>query len=381
MANQAIQVEQLDDILSKVAVTSLDLSFNELADMHSTGELNILPEFQRMFRWSVEAQSRFIETLVLGLPIPPIYVVEEEAGTYVLIDGLQRISTYLHFRGLLDAPAYDPPIKKGDYLELFDCDIIDALNGLTFEDLSTALKIKLKRAFVRVEVIKRASDKRFKYHMFKRLNTGGVVLSEQQIRNCTIRMLDATFNDFIMNLAREQDYKTCVSNLTNEQRDNWFDQELVLRFFAFKNYSDAYKHEVSEFLTTYMERVSDPDDELTFDYEAEKAVFSKTFQLLNGTWGGRVFARPKPSDENDLSQSFAVYHYESLTLGIQPVLDRIDADKPEHVARLKQAILQIKQAPQFVTLTTGGGKNSPGQMKARIDFVTNSLLEAFPNGL
>lgn len=381
MANQGIQVEQLDDVLSKVAVTSLDLSFNELADMYSTGELNILPEFQRMFRWSIEAQSRFIETLVLGLPIPPIYVVEEDQGAYVLIDGLQRISSYLHFRGLLNAPSYKPPIKQGDYLELFDCDIIDALNGMTYEDLSTALKIKLKRAFVRVEVIKRTSDNRFKYHMFKRLNTGGVALSAQQMRNCTIRMLDATLNDFIMNLSDRDVYKRCIANLTDDQRYDWFDQELVLRFFAFKNFRETYKHDVSEFLTTYMERVSDPADALTFDYKTEERVFLKTFELFDKTWGSKIFARTKPSDTNDLSQNFAVYHYESLTLGIQPLLDRIDSDNAEHLQRLKQAILKIKQDAQFTVLTTGGGKNSPGQLNARVDFVTRSLTEAFPDGL
>lgn len=344
--------------------------------MYNTGELDIRPEFQRIFRWSIEAQSRFIETLVLGLPVPPIYVIEEETGKYLLIDGLQRISSYLHFRGMLDAPTYVPPIAKGDYLELFDCDILPVLNGMTYEQLSTSLKIKLKRAFVRVEVIKRTSDKRFKYHMFKRLNTGGVELSEQQIRNCTIRMLDPTFNDFIMNLAIQDDFKACTENLTVEQRYNWFDQELVLRFFAFKNYNSEFRHDVGEFLTTYMERVSDAEDDLSFDYSHEEEVFIKTFKLLNQTWGDKVFARTKPSNGNSLSKNFNVYHFESLTLGLQPVLDRIDADNLADVNRLKAAILEIKQDSAFVDLTTGGGKNSPGQLRARVSFVAEKLAAA-----
>src|SRR5690606_27106000 len=102
---------------------------------------------------------------------------------YLLIDGLQRISSYLHFRGELDAPHLQTPVKLGDKLTLSDCDIVKELNGLKFEDLSTSLQIKLKRAFVRVEVVRKSSDPRFKYHMFKRLNTGGVPLTDQQLRN------------------------------------------------------------------------------------------------------------------------------------------------------------------------------------------------------
>ena len=82
----------------------LDISFNELLDMYQAepAELEIRPEFQRVFVWSKVQQSRFIESLLLELPIPPIYVVEDNSeGHYLLIDGLQRMSSYLHFRGQL----------------------------------------------------------------------------------------------------------------------------------------------------------------------------------------------------------------------------------------------------------------------------------------
>ena len=137
------------------------------------------------------------------MPVPPIYVIEEEEGSYILIDGLQRISSYLHLRGELSAAHLDPPVHEGEKLIFTDCDIVEELNGKTFDHLGTALQIRLKRAFVRVEVVRKESDSRFKYHMFKRLNTGGQILSDQQIRNCTIRLLDPTFNDFIIELSKE----------------------------------------------------------------------------------------------------------------------------------------------------------------------------------
>ena len=145
--------------------------------MYRNRELDISPDYQRLFQWSEGARSRFIESLLLEMPVPPIYVVEEQEGSYLLIDGLQRISSYLHLRGELEATHLDPPVHRGERLVLIDCDIVEELNGKTFDDLGTALQIRLKRAFVRVEVVRKGSDPRFKYHMFKRLNTGGQLLS------------------------------------------------------------------------------------------------------------------------------------------------------------------------------------------------------------
>ena len=108
----AALVELIERHLKQVNTTSLDLSFNEILDMRENKEINISPEFQRLFRWSEGNRSRFIESLLLEMPIPPIYVIEEGSGKYILIDGLQRISSYLHLRGALEAPHLIPPVSK-----------------------------------------------------------------------------------------------------------------------------------------------------------------------------------------------------------------------------------------------------------------------------
>lgn len=97
-------INEIDENLKNVHTQSLDISFNELLDMVVSGELDISPDYQRVFRWSPGAQSRFIESLLLEMPVPPIYVVEIEDNKKLLIDGLQRLSSYLHFRGELHAP-------------------------------------------------------------------------------------------------------------------------------------------------------------------------------------------------------------------------------------------------------------------------------------
>lgn len=368
-------IAELDSETKLAQTQSLDISFNELFDMYQDEELNISPEYQRIFRWTTGAQSRFIESLLLEMPVPPIYVIEDEIGKYELIDGLQRLSSYFHFRGVLNSPDSIPPVSVGDHLELTDCDIVKNLNGLKFSDLPTSLQIRLKRAFVRVEVIRKSSDPRLKYHMFKRLNTGGVLLSVQQVRNCTIRLLDSTFTDFLVELARNEDFRICTETLTNERRRDSYDEELVLRFFALKNDLQSFKHDVSDFLTDYMERISDPDaeDKISFDYEAEKVAFEKTFKALAQSIGDAAFSFANAKSPVKLVSGFSVYHFEAFTIGIQQFLGRYGALDADQLSLLRQEINAIKRDQRFITITTGGGKNSPGPLMERIGFVSDWL--------
>lgn len=357
----------------KLHTQSLDLSFNELLDMYKTNELDISPEYQRLFQWSEGARSRFIESLLLEMPVPPIYVIEEADGRYTLIDGLQRLSSYLHLRGELAAPDLEPPVELKEQLTLVDCDIVPELNGKTYADLGTALQIRLKRSFVRVEVVRKGSDPHFKYHMFKRLNTGGMLLSDQQLRNCTIRLLSPQFNDFIQRLSKKDHFRKCTESLTPQNCQKAIDQELVLRFFALKNNRQGFKHDVRDFLTEYMETVSDPSKPSSFDYEAEEDVFNRTFALFAETLGPRSFCYANNRRRGNITRGFSVYHFEAFTLGVQPYLGSIgDLGKTE-VKAIKDVFVNIKLNEEFRRITTGGGKNSPGPLAERIQFVTDEL--------
>jgi hypothetical protein len=371
-ANVVALLSAIDDTLVKVHTKSLDLSFNELLDMYKDQELDISPDYQRLFQWPEGARSRFIESLLLEMPVPPIYVVEQEESRYLLIDGLQRISSYLHLRGELSAPHLDPPVERGEKLTLVDCDIVPALNGRTYDDLGTALQIRLKRATVRVEVVRKGSDPRFKYFMFKRLNTGGQALTPQQVRNCTIRLLDSTFNDFIIELSKTDGFVRCTDSLTQSAKLGAFDQELVLRFFAFKNYRANFSHDVEDFLTEYMEKISDPAIRLPFNYAAEREVFLKTFTVLDRTLAELSFSYANKKRDG-LVSGFSVYHFEAISVGLQFVLDKLDPNDSGQMLALKDVLRAIKLDPEFIKITTGGGRNSSGPLRERIDFVKDRL--------
>lgn len=388
--------ERIDEQIREMKITSLDISFNELADMYKDGELIISPDYQRLFRWDIGKQSRFIESLLLEMPIPPIYVIEIDNGKYELIDGLQRISTYLCFRGFLqttendqlddtsndvenDDDVYDD-IESESYgtaknsFKLEDCDIVTDLNGCGFDDLPTNLKIKAKRCFVRMEVLRKGINPTMKYHMFKRLNTGGEKLSPQEIRNCSIRLIDSKFIDFINSLTRNTDFQETIKDISKGKKQKKYAEELVLRFFAIKNDFDSFSHHIDEFLTNYIEKVSINDNQGSpiFDYDEEQKTFEKVFSLLNQILGKNTFKAYRLKT-NSLS-SFNVYVFEAISFAFPLVLSKIDSHEIS-LEELKNRIDNTKKEDEFKQYTVGGGKNSSGVMKKRCEFM-KSRLEA-----
>lgn len=363
------------DLKRKRAETkSLDVSLNELADMYESQELKIRPEFQRLFRWSESKQSQFIESLLLEMPIPAVFIIEIEEGKWELIDGLQRLSSFLHYRGQLEAPDLDPPIVKGDKLKLTGCDILNELNGTTYDSLPVALQIRLKRSFLRVEAIRQETDPHFRYYMFKRLNTGGALLSPQEVRNCTIRLIDEKFNNFLIDLNQNEDFRKCISSLGEDRLRMMFDVELVLRFFTFKNNFDEFRHDVSSFLTDYMERVSDEEStiNIAFNYEEERRQFEKVFKILAKTLGENTCIRWLNDDR--YGGQFLIHHFEAFSLGIAKELDSIE-DADESLEELGQRLILVKKNEEFKEMTTGGGQNSPGPYRNKINFVADSVRE------
>lgn len=275
------------------------------------------------------------------MPVPPIFVIETENGVYELIDGLQRISSYLHFRGE----------KLGDEnresLVLNGCDIVEELNGLSYDELPKTLQIKIKRSFVRMEVIKKESEKSLKYHMFKRLNTGGELLSDQEIRNCTIRLLNSDALTFIEDCSQNPDYREVIKKIGDEKIRKKEDQELVLRFFALKNDIEHYKFPVAEYLTNYLEGIT--TQEKPFDYIKEKEIFDKTFKIINLNLGDSAFS--SITKAQNIKNDFVTYLFDGISIAIANLVDRIAVDKKN--VKIEEKVYDIKIGSELQSYKTG----------------------------
>lgn len=353
----------VDDQIIKIRTKSLDVSFNELYDMYQNEELIISPDYQRLFRWEESKQSRFVESLILEMPVPPIFVIEKEDGIYELIDGLQRISSYLHFRGVnLQDDVDELADEIGDSLTLIGCDIVPDLNGYTFDSLPKSLQIKLKRSFVRMEVIKKESESSLKYHMFKRLNTGGDLLSDQEIRNCTIRLLGSRGIDFLEKCSKNQDFVAVTKRIGEDKLKRKYDQELVLRFFAIKNNLDNYRYPVTEYLTNYLEQMTVVED--VFNYEKEEEIFSKTFEIINLNWGENAFSIKTVN--GNYRNDFVLYCFDGMTVPIANHLADIDDRKINEIVKIFD---RIKFGDQIQSYKTG----SVNGLKTRIKMFTEGV--------
>ena len=172
--------ERISKYRQDIKSDRVDMSFGEIINMYKDNEIIISPEYQRAFRWDLQRQTDFIESILLGIPFPSIFVATNEDGTWELIDGLQRVSTVLAFFGELK-------VEEKNNLVLRAGSIVPELENITIDTLPLDLKLTIKRTPCRVEIIQKDSHFEMRYELFKRLNTGGEGLTRQEIRNCIFR--------------------------------------------------------------------------------------------------------------------------------------------------------------------------------------------------
>lgn len=266
---------QLGTERRKVDVSTLNFSVRELVRMMSDGELNVAPEYQRKFRWSEAGESSFIESVFLGLPIPPLFVATNVGFQWEVVDGLQRLSTLMHF---LASHSEDLAIvNREENLRLKGLEKLSALNGVTYADLPKTMQIYFGRQPLQVVSLTDKSDLQVRFDVFERLNKGAVALSAQEVRACVFR---GAFNQFLERLA-EDEYLLKLLKLQETRRHDGTKAEQVLKFFAYKDWRVHFDGRVEHFLNSYMEHAS-----TRFDYQAGESLFCKATSELYQICGG-----------------------------------------------------------------------------------------------
>ena len=244
-----------------------ETSCAELHRKFTQKQLKIQPYFQRNFVWKNDAQTRFIDSLVKGLPIPNLCIVEDsKTEEWIVIDGQQRISTILKFLG-------------DDKWKLKKLDDIDPnISGKKISNVKNdtpSLYKRVENTVIPVTIIRcdfsLQSQKENLFNVFHRLNTGGQKLNHQEIRNC---IYGVNFNKLLREIAKSDDWKKVIRE-TNDN-DRLESEEMVLRIFAFIDKLDDYKEPLSKFLNDYMfEKQNISDDEL--EEKKEMLIFSLSF--------------------------------------------------------------------------------------------------------
>ena len=223
----------------------------DLYRMHKSEQLQIQPDFQRNFVWKPQTQTRFIDSLVKKLPIPSLFIgMDYKTEKYIIIDGLQRISTIIKF---LDNP-------KWRLTRLPDID--ERISGKKISDINEKhpdLYSRVENLSIPVTIIRYDSSKQdsidYLFTIFHRLNTGGQKLNNQEIRNC---IYSGKFNNMLREIAQSNEWEDAMGKLYKINRLEG--EELILRTFAFVDKLDQYTGNLSKFLNHYMTEKKDIDD-------------------------------------------------------------------------------------------------------------------------
>jgi Protein of unknown function DUF262 len=314
--NMGLQ-EEIDKTRAEIRSDGYAISIGEWISIYEKRELDIHPEFQRFFRWTLRQKSRLIESLLLGIPIPQIFVAQRSDGVWDVVDGLQRLSTIFELAGIL----LDEEQNKLPPLTLERTTYLPSLEGRRWEDenhldqsLTMAQRLLIKRAKINVSIILKESDEMAKYELFQRLNTGGSMLSEQEVRNSILVMMKPNLYKWMRTLSRDQNFVYCVA-LSDRAIDEQYDMELVLRFIVFRTMPPTALGtigDVGEFLT---ERAKDIAQDKSFDYRKEESAFRDTFSLLNSTLEDNAFRRYDKKKQRFVG-GFSVSAFEAVAVGV-----------------------------------------------------------------
>lgn len=224
-----------------VRTDAYQMSIGEIVNMYDQRELIIDPEFQRYFRWENSQKSRFIESILLGIPIPSIFVFEQESGSWELIDGLQRISTLLEFMGKLRSPSGGmmPPsiLDSTKYLRSLHSAVWERSESIpnvpTDEqnEIDKSHQLSIRRARLGVEILKRPSDEQTKFDLFQRLNAGGTQANPQELRNCIMLMVSKEYFRALLRAADRAPFRKVIA-VSAEQIERQRHMEYAVRFLV-----------------------------------------------------------------------------------------------------------------------------------------------------
>lgn len=308
---------EIESARKEIVSDGYEMSVGELINLYRDGEIFINPSYQRLYRWKPEQKTRFIESLILGIPIPPIFVFQNEDGSWELIDGLQRVSTILQLVGVLkgaDGNIMDPLILGGTKL----LPSLERKSWDSDQPIGKNPQLLVKRARIRVEILRSQSHPQARYELFQRLNTGGVALTNQEVRSSVAIMLNPEIQDFLVECANTIEFKTCTS-LTENATSQQADIELALRFFAYRLYPYTVG-DVNEYLDDALVSLCSAKD---FDRQNELRIFKETFETLNLALGEDAFKRW--NGERFLGQ-FSIAAYEVIATGLSISIDKIKSN-------------------------------------------------------
>ncbi|HFR3976793.1 TPA: DUF262 domain-containing protein, partial [Streptococcus suis] len=229
-------------------------------------------DFQRKAGlWSTEQKSRLIESIFLNIPLPAFYFDSSDKEKWLVIDGLQRLSTINEF------------VVKQSF-SLTNLEFLKDLEGMKFDDLPYSLKSTIEETNFNAYLIRKNTPKNVKYNIFKRINTGGMVLTSQEIRNA---LYQGQATQFLVRMSQNENFIKATAN--SIKTDRMLDREFCLRYIAFTKVPLAkYNNSIDDFLISAMELLNEVTDKQLDEYYDE---FNRTMEVSYEIFGRYSFRK------------------------------------------------------------------------------------------
>jgi hypothetical protein len=352
MAKKGITIEQksiadaqLRNLQHKIEYDTKDFTVEHIVNKFNEKEF-FIPSYQRKYVWKDKQKTYFIESVLLGLPIPFMFFgdCEDEGGRYEIIDGAQRIQTLSVFLN------NNLSLSKNNLKELSE------LNDFRFSDLSEIQQRRFRNRALRVVVLGVSTTGENRQDIFNRINTSGMKAEPTEIRRGSY---PGKLSDFIDRCSKDVLFvKLCPVSENKQNRYEHF--ELVLRFFAYVNDYLKFDHRVSDFLDWFL-----IENQNTFDEKYYIKEFNKTLNFINNYF-------PNGFSKVQGANSTPRVRFEAISVGVALAL-RLNPD-------LKIANIDWVDSDEFKKLTTSDASNNQGRLKDRVEYVRDQLLNGAING-
>ncbi len=364
MRNKKIFVEEEDNIIEipkeerNLNTVSYDYSVDYVASQMINDSPKIILEvpFQRNQVWKSDRASQLIESIIMNVPIPPLYFSEEENGKWLVVDGLQRLIAIKSF-------------YENEYA-LKKLEIIKELEGKKFKDLPQKAKDLLKDGLLRINVIKKDSHPDIKYDIFMRLNTGAVLLNAQELRNCLFR---GKLNNLLKNLVNN---KTILKLLNqNKPNNRYLDVEFLIRFVAFhKNLKiednkfsiDNYGGSLKSFLNSFMDEDPNPSED---DLKKIEKIIIDTFKKVDLVFGNENGLKLPISRSSLINKAYA----DCVLLSFARIEKRKLRERKSFIIKKRNELLKNPDFTNAILKRTSDHENIKVRLKLWFGAVNNEI--------
>jgi len=336
---------QLQSYSKKIDFYTSEYTIEILAKKVAEDEYTV-PDYQREYTWENPRKSKFIESILIGLPIPFVFFwMNGETGKLEIVDGSQRLRTLEEY--------------LGGQLILEGLERLDLLNGTTFIDLPLSRRRKILNISIRGIILSENTDIEARVDLFERINTGSKVANPAEVRRGVLR---GKFMDLVNHLAMDELFIK-LAPISAKQKKEREAEELVARFFAYSDGLDGYKDDVSPFIFRYIKKMNDAFDKNPTLADQYQQRFYRMINFVDNSFelGFRKTSNAKTTPRT---------RYESIALGSHFALEK----KPDLSVSFQTTNL-ILDREDFKNEIRSDGANAKRKLNGRIEYMSNALLE------